>query len=43
MNKLIKIIKLIAVITLIVLALNIVSKQDIEFEHQRAQLVGYSK
>lgn len=43
MRTVIKFIKLIAIVVLICLALNIVSKQDIEYEHQRGQLAGYER
>lgn len=43
MKKIIKIVKIIAVLAMICAMLNIVSKQDIEYEHQRGQLAGYTR
>lgn len=43
MKKIISFIKLIAIVSLIALALDVVSNQDIEYQHQRAQLIGYER
>ena len=40
MRKVIKFIKIIAALVLILIALRIVSSQDIEYESQRAYLIG---
>lgn len=43
MRKILKTIKVIVAAMLVMLALNIVSNQDIEYEHQRAILAGVAK
>lgn len=41
--RIVKLIKLFIAATLIMYALNVVGSQDLEYEHQRAWLVGYSE